>query len=264
MVVSEGGAEIILDPVHDRFDEEVPYLDKLDIDMKLEILNGTPRVGDSGDIAALRGLGDVSYILTKGERERGTGRGVTEIAEQKAQEAGLSLAQLEAQKRAEYIARHGYSPEEGRRRAEAARQEILRKAEEAKRRQEALAHQKPESVSPKWTDKVTKIFPVTALLRAGIRFWLRKDMRVPMAGPGGGLATRLAPALLDVNRAREAYADMGQWGRLKSVFERLKLSYVRAGGRESEFVAAIRAGAAGKVLSGLGEPGTAAAITAAT
>ena len=262
VVVTEGGREIILDPVHDRFDEEVPYLDKLDIDMNLEILNGTPRVGDADEIASLNG--GLGYLVSKQERERGTGRSSVDIARQKAREAGLTMAQYEARKRAEYIAKWGYPPEDAGKQTQKIIAEAKRRAEEQRRLEEANR----DPVKSKWSDRVAKIVPVTALMRAGIRLWLRKDMRVPMGGKGGGLASRLAPALLPVNTARNVFADMNQWGALRAVFERLRTSYVRAGGKESEFVAAIKAGAgnqaAGVALSGLGEPGTATAIATAT
>ena len=73
VVVPTNKGEIIIDPVHTKFNEEVTYAQKRDIDMKLEYLNGPPGAGQNIDSEDLEFAEDDSvsgYDVLDGKKNK--------------------------------------------------------------------------------------------------------------------------------------------------------------------------------------------------
>lgn len=303
VVVKGRQKHYIIDPVHDRYDEEVPYLDKRDIKMDLQILNGIPGKAHN-DILDLQSTrhGDLGYLVSKADLKKELGKDsdgrktVAQIVAEKAASQGMTPAQYRDKMRQEFIRQHGMSPEQHAAKIRAQQAKVAREnaakaaAQQAKNRQQEEQMRKelrkrgvafsPTASRQELIDlmnknprpkpvaavinKINKVNPATLLVRQGIRLIIAKNMKI--LGIAEGFAKRLAPALLTRKRADEKGYDLKQWDDLAGVWGRMKNTYFGVGGDLNSLKDAVLKGSGGvegEALAGLGEPATGTAITAA-
>lgn len=302
IVARDGRKTIIIDPVVHRFNYEVPYLDKTDIPMELQFLNGI----DSHN-SSLRGV-DYEDLFSDG-----LGRTKKERTEQVAQREGMTVAEYNASSRERFIARHGMTPEEwaAKLKAEIAasprpispqeQADIERYKQELRNRKVSFGENatRDELISllkanPKRSglsvvaNKVNKKNPATALLRTGILLAMKTNYFK--------LAGKLRWYFARTFQAAKAGLSREDHLKITKSYDKLSRIYFGAGGDPAKLKKSILEGRGNRdkvvgltgisgnenlletlgpdiyfsevdqgVLSGLGEPATSAtAIGAAT
>jgi hypothetical protein len=278
VVPTEDGC-IIIDPVTDRFDHEVPPRQTREIRMDLEILNGTPARGiDQRDLFG-GGLGATAPVSNKLNR-----------VEAEAKAKGMTLAEYQAASREEFIQKNGMTPEQwaaqlqaniktANTAADAAQAAELAKARaELQKRgvavppnatRDQLVQLLRENPAPKPGGQalhtINQANPATVLLRTGLIL----AMKVNLLGTAG----KLRWAFATPEQARRAGLSDSDHAKVGEAWERLRKLHYGAGGDPQQLMQAIQSGKGNKdgaiALNGLpailGEPvSTAAAIGAAT
>lgn len=282
LVVPDTGREWIIDPVMNLFDYEVPFIEKIELPMKLQVLNGVPTGGPSMSIdqmdLQLAGSDPIAIGLESAPRGPKMQR-----LHQQAADQGITVDDVIAQNRQKFIDQYGKTPEQYRQEhqntlsqsqaaAKAREEEALAKlrAELTRRKVQfpqnatrdqllALIRQSPRVTgASNVINKVNKGNPATVLLRQGLLLGLQKNMF--------NVSGKLQWALLARNKAITGGLTGDDYTKIKKVFEKLKSIFFNAGGDGPNLVAAIAQGSAkgNESVAGLGEPAAAAAIAAAT
>jgi hypothetical protein len=277
LVVPDSGREWIIDPVMNLFDYEVPFIEKIELPMKLQVLNGIPGNGPAMSI-------DQMDLQRAGSGLEAAPRGPKmQRLHQQAAEQGITIEEVQEQNRQTFIKTYGKTPEQYRQEhqntlsqsqaaAKAREEETLAKlrAELTKRKVKfpanatrdqllALIRQSPKvSGISNVVSTINKVNPATVLLRQGLLLGLKKNLF--------NVAGKLQWAIMARQQAIGAGVADADYTKLQSVFEKLKSIFHNAGGDFPNLISAIRQGGGGRQesMDGLGEPAAAAAIAAAT
>lgn len=251
VVVPDRGGELVIDPVLDRFNYEVPYIENIDLDMKLQVLNGPPSI-DQLDLGLGRG--------PKWER-----------LHQEAADSGKSVEELIERNKRAFEAKTGKSPEQFHRE----QQEKIRSIHQQSRQleEQAIAKLKAEltargepfaddatreqlldlirasthaSAQTGAINRLNKNNPVAVKLRRGLTDGLAKNAL--------NVAAKLSYGLMSRQRAIAAGVSGEGYDKIKKGWTKIKEIYFHAGGTASELVAAIRQGTGQQPssLAGLG------------
>lgn len=256
VVVGDGADEIVIDPVQWRFDYEDPFIEKIDIDMKLQVLSGVPSV----DLMDL-GLGTPRRGAKWDRLHRD------------AQKTGKTVEEVIEQNRRDFTAKHGKTPEEFERevkqKMEAARAESKRRqeAELEKLRSELTARGvgfSPDDTretlmkkinestratkGPGLIHKLNKKNPIAKKLRDGLISGLQRNAL--------NVALKLSYALDGQREAVAAGLAANDHDKIRKAWRKLLEIYYHAGGLPEELTAAVRQGSAttAEQLSGLPLP----------
>lgn len=220
------GQEVVIDCVVHEFDYEVPYTEKKDIEMELQILNGVEdeRFNEFGDkISFEHDLPiDAEDLFLDDDMEL---EGLEGRAERKARQAA--------------------------RKAKRNRPKSVKKAERKANRKKFIDDFKKGNLKDKLRagfHVLNKANPASLLLRGGIL----ASMKINLFK----VASRLRFAYWSAAQARANSMDMGKYNQLQRIREKIEKIYFRAGGKPEKLKQAILTGKGNRnkmvSLNGLG------------
>lgn len=272
VVVPHSGGHITIDPVTDRFDCEVPWLNKKDIDMSLEFLDGTPsRLGNTASEGKKNRTRHNPAPRPRPHRDA-----KLLVALQRAKAAGevpqsMSVEQYKDHLRQQFIAKHGMTPEAWKRKVEAEMERRRREGEAlfaqklAKLRAELdkrgvgyppnagrdqLIRLLNENPAPRplanGANKLNKLNPLAAATRQG--FILAAKLNYMGAG-------KLVWALTPKGTAVAMGMKDRDWDKLSAAWTRLRGIHYSMGGKVEKLAAALKSGVYNK-RSKVVAPGT--------
>ena len=252
VIVPQAQGHITIDPVTDRFDYEVPFLETKDIDMKLQFLNGPPGTGlDNDDLFPATAMGATTAPIP------GTVKGDRIIAEAAAK--GMTVPQYQEWVRQEFIKKNGVTPEQWAANIEAqmAQQQQASNAAynadtekvkaELKKRgvgfpanatRDQLLELLRQNPAPKPGGQaihaVNVANPATVLLRTGVLLGMKINLM--------GVAAKLRWALASQADAVKAGMSAADHAKTKEIWERLRKIHYGAGGKPEHLMEAVLTG----------------------